>query len=384
MLNLQKFVSEINNTNKIAMNNPQFQVNKSMFFNGRLAEMSPESLSIEEGEILVKVDKFAYTANNITYAVAGDMIGYWQFFPAEGDDANGYGVIPVWGFGDVVESNVEEIPVGDRFFGYFPPSSHLKMTPTRVNEKRFIDGTAHRTKLPAGYNMYRRVSSEKGYHPSMDNARMMLFPLHLTAFCIWDVLQDKAWYGAQQIIVLSASSKTSIGLAYALNADKSAPTVIGVTSPRNLDFIKSLNLYDQNFTYDNVAEIDSGIPTVIVDMSGNADILAALHTALDDNMKWCINVGITHWDKASVKPKEGVITKRSEFFFAPGHIQRRMKEWGPAGFDQKTSAFIMETAIKTQEWLTYNKVDGLTEMAKIHQAVCEGKVPANEGYIVKL
>ena len=27
---------------------------------------------IEEGEILVRIDKFALTANNITYAVAGD------------------------------------------------------------------------------------------------------------------------------------------------------------------------------------------------------------------------------------------------------------------------------------------------------------------------
>jgi len=79
-----------------------------------------------------------------------------------------------------------------------------------------------------------------------------------------------------------------------------------------------------------------------------------------------------------------MITERSEFFFAPGHIQKRMKEWGPAGFDQKTSAFMREAAAKTKEWLTFKKVDGLVEMAKIHQAVCEGKIPANEGLIVEL
>ncbi|MFK7980666.1 MAG: DUF2855 family protein [Saprospiraceae bacterium] len=346
--------------------------------------MPTEALTIGDGEVLVKVDKFAYTANNITYAVAGDMIGYWQFFPAMGKDSDGQGVIPVWGFADVVESNVEGIPVGDRLFGYFPPASHLKMKPTRVNDQRFVDGAAHRTKLPAGYNMYRRVNAEKGYHPSMDKARMMLFPLHLTSFCIWDALQEKDWYGAKQVIILSASSKTSTGLGYALKADKNAPNVIGVTSGRNLEMVKSLNLYDQNTTYDAIGEIDATIPTVIVDMSGNGDILLALHTALGDNMKWCINVGLTHWDKAAPKPKKGMITERSEFFFAPGHIQRRMKEWGPTGFDQKTSTFMMDTAAKTQEWLTFKKVDGLAEMAKIHQTVCEGKVPANEGLIVEL
>ncbi len=384
MMNLQKFIAEIDAAEKPAIKNPQFQVNKKMFFNGRLAELPTEALTIGDGEVLVKVDKFAYTANNITYAVAADMVGYWQFFPAMGKDSDGQGVIPVWGFADVVESNVEGIPVGDRLFGYFPPASHLKMTPTRVNDQRFVDGTAHRTKLPAGYNMYRRVNAEKGYHASMDKARMMLFPLHLTSFCIWDALQDKGYYGAKQVIILSASSKTSTGLGYALKADENAPNVIGVTSGRNLAMVKSLNLYDQNITYDAIGKIDTTIPTVIVDMSGNGDILLALHTALGDNMKWCINVGLTHWDKAAAKPKQGMITERSEFFFAPGHIQRRMKEWGPAGFDQKTSKFMMETAAKTQEWLTFKKIDGLAEMAKIHQAVCEGKVPANEGLIVEL
>ncbi|MBC7103757.1 MAG: DUF2855 family protein [Parvibaculum sp.] len=43
--------------------------------------------------MLVEIEKFALSANNITYAVAGDMLNYWSFFPAE----EGWGKIPVWG-----------------------------------------------------------------------------------------------------------------------------------------------------------------------------------------------------------------------------------------------------------------------------------------------
>ena len=384
MMNLQKLIAQIDAAETPAIKNPQFQVKKDLFFNGRLVEMPAEELTIDQGEVLVKIDKFAYTANNITYAVAGDMIGYWNFFPPKGKNTAGYGVIPVWGFADVVESNAEGIPVGDRLFGYFPPASHLKMTPIKVSNGRFIDGAIHRSKLPAGYNLYRRVNNEKGYSNAFDKERMLLFPLHLTSFCIWDALQDKDWYGAKQMVLLSASSKTSTGLGYALKADKTAPKVIGVTSKRNLAMVKSLDLYDEQTTYDTLETIDTNIPTVIVDMSGNGDILLALHTQLGENMKWCINVGFTHWDKASPKPKQGMITERSEFFFAPGHIQKRLKEWGPAGFDQKTSTFMMETAAKTKEWLTYRTIDGVAGMAEIHQAVCEGKIAANEGLIVEL
>ena len=34
------------------------------------------------GEVLVAIDKFGLTANNVSYAVSGDFIGYWQYYPA--------------------------------------------------------------------------------------------------------------------------------------------------------------------------------------------------------------------------------------------------------------------------------------------------------------
>ena len=384
VMKLQQYITELEATNKRDMNHPQFQVDKSMFFNGRLADMPADALAIADGEVLVKVDRFAYTSNNITYAVAADMVGYWKFFPAMGEDSDGQGVIPVWGFADVVESKADGVPVGDRLFGYFPPASHLKMMPTRISTGRFVDGMEHRASLPVVYNSYTRVHNEAGYSTDHDNARMLFFPLHMTSFCIWDSLQDKEWYGAEQIIILSASSKTSTGLGYALQADDNAPHIIGVTSQRNLSAVEGFKIYDQCLSYDAIDQIDMNTPTVIVDMSGNADVLVKLHTQLGDQMKWCINVGLTHWDKASSQAKEGIITERSGFFFAPGHIQRRTKEWGQAGFSERTASFMRDTAIKAKSWITYRSVDGLSELAKIHPTVCKGEIPANEGLIVEL
>ena len=50
--------------------------------------------------LLIKIDRFAFTANNITYAVLGDQLKYWHLFPAP----ENFGNIPVWGFGEVVAS----------------------------------------------------------------------------------------------------------------------------------------------------------------------------------------------------------------------------------------------------------------------------------------
>ena len=380
MLKLQQLQKGLDAIGRAPFKNPQLEVSRDIFFKNRIAETPDSALELENGDVLLRVESFAYTANNITYAVAGDMIGYWQFFPPVGENTKRWGVIPVWGFAEVVASKVEGIPVGDRLFGYFPPARHVKMTPVGVSESRFIDGAAHRSKLPRGYNIYQRVRSEKNYNPAFDRERMLLFPLLLTSFCLWNALREANWHGAKQIIILSASSKTSIGLGYALEADADAPTAIGITSDRNLHKINSLGIYDQCLSYDTMTGIDTDIPTVIVDMSGNTRVLAALHTRLGDNMKFTHNVGLTHWTNA--KPQEGILKERSAFFFAPGHIQKLLKEWGPDRFEQETSAFLMTTAKKTKAWLKFRQVNGLEELAAIHPAVCQGTIPSDEGLIV--
>lgn len=380
MLKLQQLQKELDAIGQAPIKNPQLEVSKDVFFKNRLAEIPEAELELEYGDVLLKVDSFAYTANNITYAVAGDTVGYWQFFPAVGENTARWGVIPVWGFAEVVASRSEGIPVGDRLFGYFPPAKHVKMAPVGISERRFIDGSAHRSKLPKVYNIYQRVVNEKNYTPSFDRERMLLFPLLVTSFCLWNALKEANWHGAKQVIILSASSKTSIGLGYALHADADAPTFIGITSDRNLDKVNNLGLYDHCLSYDTITGIDADIPTVIVDMSGNTSVLAALHTRLGDNMKFTYNVGFTHWTNA--KPQGGIIKERSAFFFAPGHIQKLLKQWGPNRFEQETSAFLITTANKIRAWLKFRQVNGLEELAAIHPAVCQGTIPFDEGLVV--
>ncbi|MEM9846860.1 MAG: DUF2855 family protein [Bacteroidota bacterium] len=382
-MKLQQLITELETKEKPAFQNPQFQVKKDAFFQGRLAETPDSELTLEAGEIRLAVQQFAYTSNNITYAILGNRMNYWQFFPAA-EAATDWGVIPVWGFAEIVASNVEELAVGERIFGYFPPAKQIKMRPVGIKQKRFIDGSEHRSSLPAGYNVYTRVKYETGYDATFDQARMLLFPLHITSYFIWDMLQENNWYGAEQIIILSASSKTSTGLGYALQADKNAPKTVGVTSASHLASVEQINIYDQCFTYEQIEEIDTSIPSLIVDMSGNAKVLLALHRQLADNMKFTLNVGLTHWMNASAKPLEGMITARSQFFFVPAQIQKRMKEWGIETYHHKTTTFLKATALKSKAWLNFRVLDSLEALAAVHPEVCEGKIPATEGIIVDL
>jgi len=59
-------MSQVNNKNV-------FQTNRSNIADSRTLKVAVAALA--SGEVLMAVDHFALTANNITYGVAGDSIG---------------------------------------------------------------------------------------------------------------------------------------------------------------------------------------------------------------------------------------------------------------------------------------------------------------------
>jgi hypothetical protein len=358
------------------MKTEQFEVKRHDLSESRM--VSGEAPALDDGEVLTKIDRFALTANNITYGVVGAKLGYWNFFPVESD----WGVIPVWGFADVIDSLHPDIGKGERLYGYFPMGTHLRLRPGKIKDTRLTDMTEHRAELPAVYNSYARTSREAAFDTSMEDERMLLAPLYATSFCLYDFLRDNEYFAASQIIIPSASSKTAIGLAYALQADSSPLARVALTSSGNRAKVESLGLYDSTVTYDELDSIDSAQATVIVDMSGNGKVLSDLHALLGDNMKYTSNVGVTHYDANEMGPN--FIRERSEMFFAPAHIQKRSKEWGPGEFEKKALRFWYEAALKSRDWLTIEHYDGMAALSDVYDRLLAGRIPPDQGIIVSL
>lgn len=371
----------------------EFQTLKTDIMQTRMAQVgaSAADFNLAEGDILVAIERFAFTANNVTYGAVGDQIGYWSFFPATktADDKGEWGLVPVWGFAEVTVSRHENIAVGERIYGYFPMANFLKITPGKISQERLVDMAKHRAELPPVYNNYMRVSAETGYDRATDNLRALLMPLYMTSFCLCDALEEKNFHGADQVVIVSASSKTSIGLAYGLSRDKTAPKrkIVGLTSAGNVDFVQNLGLYDEVIAYDALEKLNSNIPTVMVDMAGNRAVLGQVHGALGDNLRWCHSVGLTHWDAdvdASDPMAAQMNRERSAMFFAPGHIQRRMGEWGIELYNQKTADFMAGGMVQAQSWMKVREIDGLAAFTDDYVKMARGKVNPVEGLIVKV
>src|SRR3954470_2235718 len=161
------------------------------------------------GEARLHVERFGFTANNVTYGAFGEAMGYWRFFPAD----DGWGRIPVWGFGEVVDSQAPDVEPGQRFYGYFPMASSVVMRP-QSGGIGFEDTAAHRAALPATYNRYFAATPEAVFAPEHDAASAVMRPLFMTGWLIARQLAGDA--GGGPVVLASASSKTAYSTAYAL------------------------------------------------------------------------------------------------------------------------------------------------------------------------
>jgi hypothetical protein len=357
----------------------QFQVDKQNINTIRIAQASDEINTT--ACVTFDVERFAFTANNLTYFMVGEKLGYWQFFPpidAQGDTP--WGVIPVWGIGKVTHSTLDDVEVGSRYFGYFPPATTLTMSHAKVSDKNLIDCSSHRLPLPQGYNLYRLLPASNGKpdssQPYQDNLQMLLWPLFITSYCLWEAVSAIDVAQRQQVVIVSASSKTSLGLAFALKEQGVSTT--GVTSRKNMDMVKRVDVYDEVISYDDLASLPM-VPSVVVDMSGSAKVKEALTEYIgQQNMRY-IQVGLTHWHDVTDEEQTD-----NTFFFAPAHIQQRVAEIGAAEFSKQSSAFIFKAIAWSNAWLKVEERSGLEALADDFAQHCGGNIPANIGRVYTL
>ncbi len=345
-----------------------FLVDRNDYRHTKVVEFEPEHLG--DGEIRVRVDAFGFTANNVTYAAAGDMIGYWAFFPAPdlGDDVT-WGRVPVWGFADVVESRSDPVVVGDRLYGYFPMSTELVMTPTRVSDAGLVDGAEHRAALPAVYNQYLRCSTDPMYDRADEEELMLYRPLFFTSFLIDDFLDDNEFFGASTVVLASASSKTAFGTAHLLH-QRGGLTVVGLTSPGNVGFVDGLGCYDQVLTYDDIALLPEG-PAALVDMSGNASVVRAVHERYGSDLTHSNVVGLTHWEDR-VGSADALPGPEQTFFFAPTQIEKRHRDWGSGVVESKLAEAWGPFIDKVSDWVSVEHSSGPEAVTDVYVETLEG------------
>ncbi len=354
-----------------------FIVDKKAWRKIRFVE-SEVTLDLPPGQVLFRVDRFAFTANNISYAMAGDMLKYWEFFPT-GEE--GWGCIPTMGFGDVIASSHEGVAVGTRCSGFFPMSTHLLIEPAAATPTSIVDGVEHRAGLAPAYNQYQPVDGDSFHQADREDSLALMRGMFLTSFLAEDYLADSDLYGADSIIISSASSKTAIAMAFVVS-QKGEAKAVGLTSARNLDFVESLGVYDEVYSYDDIAGIDADRSAIFVDIAGNTQVTRNVHEHLGSSLKFSQRIGGTHWDAGG--DDADIPGPRREFFFAPGQIKKRMVDWGPEGFQNRLGASLKAFIEFSDKWLQVERGYGRDAVERVFQSTLSGSSRPETGNVISL
>jgi uncharacterized protein DUF2855 len=342
----------------------------------RIAE--GDAPEVKPGQALLRVDSFGLTANNITYAVMGDAMSYWDFFPAE----DGWGRVPMWGFAEVERSEAEGVDPGTRLYGYLPPSSHLVVAPADASERGFVDGSPHRVDLPSVYNRYLATATDPFYRPETEEVQMLLRPLFFTSFLIDDQLADEGMASRGPVVISSASSKTAIAAAFML-AHREGVELIALTSPRSAAFVEGLGIYGRTITYEAIDSLERG-PATFVDIAGDSKVRQRVHSHYGDALTHSMAVGVTHWEELGADGGGDLPGPTPTFFFAPVRVEKRSKDWGGAGLEAK----VADAWHPFCEWIggRLNVVhgQGFEAVEQAYLDVLEGRVDPKTAHVLSL
>ena len=341
-------------------------------------DAQPTAVETPEGGVLLAVDRFSLTTNNVTYAVTGDQLDYWRFFPTD-DDATG--VVPVWGVATVVASDHDDVSTGERWYGLLPMATHVAIRPGRVSQEEVVDASPHREGLAGVYQRYSRLEADPLHSDDTLDLELLLRPLFTTAFLLAEVVHGEAGDQHDVVVITSASSKTGTALAH-LTADRDV-VVVGITSAQHVEHVVDTGLYDRVIAYDELDGLaDCTGRVALVDIAGRADVVAGVHDALPEGLTTHLVVGVTHHDTAPQDASRAEGAPEPTFFFAPTHAADLARAWGPTLLVQRIAEAWRPFVTAVADQLEVRELAGL-EVARDHwPRLVDGEVDPGVGLVV--
>jgi hypothetical protein len=340
----------------------------------RVAES--EAAPLAAGAARLRLERFALTSNNITYAAMGEgPLGYWDFFPGP----DGWGRPPVWGFATVAASNAAGVEAGARCYGYFPIAETLDVTPARIGPKGFTDGAPHRAPKAAVYNQYLYTGTDPAYDAAFEPEQVLFRPLYPSGW--WAA--DRVHQGRPRTVVISsASSKTALATAHQLRRLGGAE-LVALTSVRNEPYVRETGLYDRTLDYGAISALTAESPAAYVDFLGRDELTEAVHRTLGSRLLLSLLVGATDWGvkPGGVQPpREALPGPTPEFLFVPAYAAGRLKDERALGAAMlhDLRAFYADS----RAFVTARRMSGVEAILQGWARLAAGEAPPREGLVL--
>jgi hypothetical protein len=208
-----------------------------------------DSIPLAENEVLFVPVSLA--ANRyITFYNSGYLIQDIENFvdPKGVQNTRSFKSAPCWGRCKVYRSNHPNMQEGSTYYGFWPLAAYCVRSVCDVDDQAFIAYL----NLPtfSGPKEWLKLIKMEDDSNAMDNYEYMKIGITYAR-----ELEDMNYFDAERLVISSASSASGQIIAMCLKELNPSFTVIGLTSERNLEFVKQFSYFDEVYPYD---EIKSG------------------------------------------------------------------------------------------------------------------------------
>ncbi|PIA95687.1 hypothetical protein CB0940_10712 [Cercospora beticola] len=267
------------------------------------------------------------TANNLSYAKGGHIMHWWDAFPLPShlpsphNDATQYGIVPVWGYAEILESKIADVVQGSMIWGLWPSYNipvDLELQTAFELKGHYLDVSRHRDKLWKFYNHY-VVASDKIRYRDLDQKTLerMAWEANVLPAAGWMLSrfvfgssapvvhpsgllegwsEEDADLSKAVVVSLSASGRTARAFAHALarerREDASGPLgFLAVSSSTDGSFIPEIATFPtQVIQYADLQSSHVGDwianlapdKIVVLDFGGRGDSLEQLQHTLQE------------------------------------------------------------------------------------------------------
>ena len=230
-------------------------------------DMDIDNIVLAENQVIFVPQSFVLNKYILYYNEAYLRVNIDGIIDPNGDlNSKSFKVIPAWGIGSVYRSNHPEIEEGSTYHGFFPVAPYHVRSIEGVNQS---EGTA--LQRPPNFKgpleWLRLVRTDR--HPEFVADLFEYFKIGITYARL---LQDVDSYGAQQLVLSSASSTSAQIIAMCIKELRPDFPIVGLTSPRNLEMVKGFSYFDKVYTYDDIASSDGTCPSLYFDALGNESV----------------------------------------------------------------------------------------------------------------
>ena len=244
-----------------------------------------DSIPLAENEVLFVPVSLA--ANRyITFYNSGYLIqGIENFVDPKGvQNTRSFKSAPCWGRCKVYRSNHPDIQEGSTYYGFWPLAAYCVRSVCDVDDQAFVAYL----NLPtfSGPKEWLKLIKMEDDSNAMDNYEYMKIGITYAR-----ELEDMNYFDAERLVISSASSASGQIIAMCLKELNPSFTVIGLTSERNLEFVKQFSYFDEVYSYDEVKSGPNANKSLYFDALGWESVTKDVFEHLEISRWWIYGEG---------------------------------------------------------------------------------------------